>query len=48
MSEGAEPQIVLTPVQARQGFLGKPVLLVLVVSLLMIVGFLTLYATLGQ
>ena len=40
-----EPRIVETPVEARQGFLDRPVLVVLVVSLfLVIVFFMLVYA----
>ena len=40
-----EPRIVETPVEARQGFLDRPVLVVLVVSLfLVIVFFMPVYA----
>lgn len=45
---GGERPIVRTSVQARQGMLGKPILLVLVASMILIVVALTLIVMLGQ
>ncbi len=37
-SSDTSPEVVLTPVEARQGFLGKPVLIVLALSMILAVG----------
>ncbi len=47
-TSSADPKITLTPIQARQGFLGKPVLLVLVTSIVLTVALFTLVLVIGK